>query len=212
MIGDTAYGTQLLEGITVIALEQAVAAPLATRHLGDLGARVIKVERPGGGDFARHYDAAVEGEASYFVWLNRGKESLELDLKARSDHALLSRIISRADVVIQNLVPGAVSRLGLDAVTLRQQHPGLIHCSISGYGSEGPYASRKAYDLLVQCESGLLSVTGTPDEPCKVGVSVVDIATGMYAFSGILAALFQRERTGEGATLSVAMLDGPRSG
>ncbi|MEU4454504.1 CaiB/BaiF CoA-transferase family protein [Nocardioides sp. NPDC023903] len=196
-----------LEGITVVALEHAVAAPLATRHLADLGARVIKVERPASGDFARQYDRSVHGEASYFVWLNRGKESIELDLKDEPDRALLLSIIDQADVLVQNLLPGAVARLGLDAATLRARCPGLIHCSISGYGSDGPYAAKKAYDLLVQCESGLLSVTGTPDQPAKVGISVVDIATGMYAYSGILAALYDRERTGRGATLEVAMLD-----
>ena len=196
-----------LEGITVLALEHAVAAPFATRHLADLGARVIKVERRGVGDFAREYDRSVHGEASYFVWLNRGKESIELDLKSPDDLRLLGTILDQTDVLVQNLLPGAVDRLGLDAATLRTRRPELIHCSISGYGADGPYAGKKAYDLLVQCESGLLSTTGSPEEPAKVGVSVVDIATGMYAFSGILAALYERERTGVGATLSVAMLD-----
>ena len=196
-----------LAGITVVALEHAVAAPFTTRHLADLGARVIKVERPGIGDFAREYDRSVHGQASYFVWLNRGKESIELDLKSPEDHALLLSIIDTADVLVQNLLPGAVERLGLDAATLRGRRPSLIHCSITGYGTEGPFAAKKAYDLLVQCESGLLSTTGTPEEPAKVGVSVVDIATGMYAYTGILTALYQRERSGTGATLSVAMLD-----
>jgi crotonobetainyl-CoA:carnitine CoA-transferase CaiB-like acyl-CoA transferase len=196
-----------LDGITVVALEHAVAAPFATRHLADLGARVIKVERPGKGDFAREYDRSVHGEASYFVWLNRGKESIELDLKSAPDLELLHSILETADVLVQNLLPGAVERLGLDAPTLRARRPELVHCSISGYGAEGPYADKKAYDLLVQCESGLLSTTGSPEEPAKVGISVVDIATGMYAFSGILAALYERERTGIGATLGVAMLD-----
>ncbi|MCW2819835.1 MAG: L-carnitine dehydratase/bile acid-inducible protein [Marmoricola sp.] len=196
-----------LDGITVVALEHAVAAPFTTRHLADLGARVIKVERPGVGDFAREYDRSVHGEASYFVWLNRGKESLELDLKSAPDLALLQRVLEQADVVVQNLLPGAAGRLGLDAATLRARRPELIHCSISGYGDGGPYGDKKAYDLLIQCESGLLSTTGSVEEPAKVGVSVVDIATGMYAFSGILAALYERERTGSGATLSVAMLD-----
>jgi len=196
-----------LDGITVVALEHAVAAPFTTRHLADLGARVLKVERPGTGDFAREYDRSVHGEASYFVWLNRGKESIELDLKSASDLALLHAMLDHADVLVQNLLPGAVDRLGLDAGTLRARRPELIHCSISGYGAEGPYAGKKAYDLLVQCESGLLSTTGSPQEPAKVGISVVDIATGVYAFSGILAALYERERTGVGATLSVAMLD-----
>jgi len=198
---------QPLEGITVVALEQAVAAPFATRQLADLGARVIKVERPGVGDFARQYDRAVHGEASYFVWLNRGKESIELDLKDPADRAVLDRMIDDADVVLQNLVPGAVERLGLDATTLRARRPRLIHCSISGYGSSGPYRTKKAYDLLVQCEAGLVSVTGTPDEYTKVGVSIADVATGMYAYTGILTALYERERTGNGSTLEVAMID-----
>ena len=196
-----------LDGITVVALEQAVAAPFATRHLADLGARVIKVERPGAGDFARHYDRTVHGDASYFVWLNRGKESIELDIKDSEDRALLDRILDQADVLVQNLIPGAVERLGLDAETLRSRRPDLIHCSISGYGPEGPYRTKKAYDLLVQCEAGMVSVTGTPDEHAKVGVSIADIATGMYAYTGILTALYERERTGVGSTLEIAMLD-----
>jgi itaconate CoA-transferase len=203
----TAQQALPLDGVTVVALEHAVAAPFTTRHLADLGARVIKVERPGVGDFAREYDRSVHGEASYFVWLNRGKESIELDLKCADDLALLHTILDQADVLVQNLLPGAVDRLGLDADTMRARRPELVHCSISGYGTEGPYADKKAYDLLVQCESGLLCTTGSPEEPAKVGISVVDIATGMYAFSGILAALYERERTGVGATLSVAMLD-----
>jgi crotonobetainyl-CoA:carnitine CoA-transferase CaiB-like acyl-CoA transferase len=198
---------QPLEGLTVVALEQAVAAPLATRQLADLGARVIKVERPGAGDFARGYDRTVNGEASYFVWLNRGKESIELDLKDAADRAVLDAIVDQADVLVQNLVPGAVERLGLDAGSLRARRPDLIHCSISGYGSTGPYRSKKAYDLLVQCEAGLVSVTGTETDYAKVGVSVADIATGMYAHSGILTALYERTRTGQGSTLEVAMLD-----
>lgn len=196
-----------LDGITVVSLEQAVAAPFATRQLADLGARVIKVERPDVGDFAREYDRTVHGDASYFVWLNRGKESIELDIKDTADRAVLDAMIDRADVVVQNLVPGAVERLGLDAKTLRARRPELVHCSISGYGPDGPYRSKKAYDLLVQCEAGLLSTTGTEDEPAKVGVSVADIATGMYAYSGILSALLRRFRAGEGATVEVAMLD-----
>ena len=196
-----------LDGITVVALEQAVAAPFATRHLADLGARVIKVERPGAGDFARHYDRTVHGDASYFVWLNRGKENIELDIKDSEDRALLDRILDQADVLVQNLIPGAVERLGLDAETLRSRRPDLIHCSISGYGPEGPYRTKKAYDLLVQCEAGMVSVTGTPDEHAKVGVSIADIATGMYAYTGILTALYERERTGVGSTLEIAMLD-----
>ncbi|USX53944.1 CaiB/BaiF CoA-transferase family protein [Lentzea sp. HUAS12] len=194
-----------LDGITVVALEQAVAAPLATRHLADLGARVIKVERPGAGDFARDYDRTVHGQSSYFVWLNRGKESIELDIK--NEIELLHALIARADVFVQNLAPGAAERLGLGAEALRAQHPSLIHCSVSGYGPHGPYRDKKAYDLLVQCETGLLATTGTPDVPSKAGISVADIATGMYAYSGILTALYDREHTGQGASLHVAMID-----
>lgn len=196
-----------LEGITVVALEQAVAAPFATRQLADLGARVIKVERPGVGDLARHYDRTVHGESSYFVWLNRGKESVELDIKRPDGRALLDALLEEADVFVQNLIPGAVERLGLDADTLRATCPELIHCSVSGYGPEGPYRAKKAYDLLVQCETGLLMTTGTPEVPSKAGISIADIATGMYAYSGILTALYDRERTGQGASLHVAMLD-----
>ena len=195
-----------LDGLTVVSLEQAVAAPFATRQLADLGARVIKVERAAG-DFARGYDHTVKGLSSYFAWLNRGKESIVLDIKDPADRALLTAMIGRADVFVQNLAPGAASRLGLDSETLRAGHPGLITCSISGYGDDGPYRTKKAYDLLVQCETGLLSVTGTPESPAKAGISVADIAAGMYAYSGILAALYERERTGEGTNLSVAMLD-----
>jgi crotonobetainyl-CoA:carnitine CoA-transferase CaiB-like acyl-CoA transferase len=196
-----------LDGITVVALEHAVAAPLATRHLADLGARVIKVERPEVGDFARHYDTSVHGQASYFVWLNRGKESIELDLKDPDDRTVLDRMVASADVLVQNLAPGAAARLGLDAAALREAHPRLVHCSITGYGDSGPSADRKAYDLLVQCEAGLVEANGSPEQPAKVGVSVVDIATGTQAYAGILAALYERERTGKGATLSVAMID-----
>jgi itaconate CoA-transferase len=196
-----------LGDITVVALEQAVAAPYATRQLADLGARVIKIERPGAGDFARGYDRTTRGQSSYFVWLNRGKESAELDVKDPADRALLGAMISRADVFVQNLIPGAARRLGLDAETLRANRPSLIHCSISGYGEDGPYASKKAYDLLVQCETGLVMSTGTPETPAKAGFSVADLSTGMFAFSGILAALYDRERTGEGATLRVSLLD-----
>jgi len=198
---------QTLEDITVVALEQAVAVPFATRQLADLGARVIKVERPDVGDFARDYDHTVHGQASYFVWLNRGKESVALDIKNPDDRAVLDALLARADVFIQNLAPGAVDRLGLDARTLRRRYPRLITCSVSGYGNDGPYRSKKAYDLLVQCEAGLLSITGGSDEPAKVGISVADIAAGMYAYSGILTALYERERTGKGSTLDVAMLD-----
>lgn len=196
-----------LEDITVVAVEQAVAAPFATRQLADLGARVIKIERPGGGDFARRYDQTVHGESSYFVWLNRGKESVELDVKDRADRRLLDAMIARADVFVQNLVPGAAERLGLDAETLRAARPELIHCSISGYGPDGPYRSKKAYDLLLQCETGLVMSTGTPEVPAKAGFSIADIATGMYAYSGILTALYDRARTGVGASLHVAMID-----
>ncbi|MEO3860671.1 CaiB/BaiF CoA-transferase family protein [Acrocarpospora sp. B8E8] len=196
-----------LSGVTVVALEQAVAAPFATRQLADLGARVIKVERPGAGDFARDYDRTVHGESSYFVWLNRGKESIELDIKSAADRAVLDAIIDRVDVLVQNLTPGAVERLGLDAVTLRERRPELIHCSISGYGTGGPDGGRKAYDLLVQCEAGLVMATGTSEEPSKVGISIADIATGMYAYSGILTALLQRATQGVGATIEVAMID-----
>ncbi len=196
-----------LSGITVVALEQAVAAPFATRQLADLGARVIKVERPGAGDFARDYDHTVLGQASYFVWLNRGKESLELDVKAEHGQHVLAALLDRADVFVQNLAPGAADRLGLTATALRARHPRLICCSVSGYGADGPYARKKAYDLLVQCEAGLLSVTGTPDTPAKAGISVADIAAGMYAYTGVLTALYERERTGHGSTVEVAMLD-----
>lgn len=196
-----------LDGITVVSLEQAVAAPFATRQLCDLGARVIKVERPGVGDFARDYDRSVHGESSYFMWLNRGKQSVELDIKDFEDRQVLDAAIAGADVVVQNLAPGAVERLGLDAATLRAQRPDLVHCSISGYGAPGPYTGRKAYDLLVQCETGLPMTTGTPDFPSKVGVSIADIATGMYAYSGVLTALFRRATTGEGSTIEIAMID-----
>jgi itaconate CoA-transferase len=196
-----------LTGVTVVSLEQAVAAPFATRQLADLGARVIKVERAGAGDFARDYDRAVHGQASYFVWLNRGKESIELDVKSSRGQQVLAALLARADVFVQNLAPGAADRLGLSASRLRTRHPRLICCSVSGYGPDGPYQHKKAYDLLVQCEAGLLSVTGTPEAPAKAGISVADIAAGMYAFSGVLTALYERERTGTGTSVDVAMLD-----
>lgn len=196
-----------LDGITVVALEQAVAAPFATRQLADLGARVIKVERPLVGDFARRYDETVNGLSSHFVWLNRSKESLTLDVKQAEGATILRRLVADADVFLHNLAPGAVERLGFGATTLRAEHPRLITCAISGYGGAGPYRDRKAYDLLVQCEVGLLSITGTPEEPAKVGISVADIAAGVYAYSGVLTALFQRERTGEGSALEVSLLD-----
>lgn len=196
-----------LVGVTVVALEQAVAAPFATRQLADLGARVIKVERPIVGDFARGYDETVHGLSSYFVWLNRSKESLTLDVKHREGAAILRRLIAGADVFLHNLAPGAVERLGFGSVALRAEYPRLITCAISGYGSSGPYRDKKAYDLLVQCEAGLLSITGSPEEPAKVGISVADIAAGVYAFSGVLTALYQRERTGMGSALEVSLLD-----
>lgn len=195
-----------LDGVTVVSLEQAVSAPYATRQLADLGARVIKIERPGG-DFARDYDRAVKGMSAYFVWCNRGKESVVLDLKDPDDRALLDRILSRADVFVQNLAPGAADRLGLGTATLREQWRRLIVCNISGYGDRGPYRDKKAFDLLVQCEAGLVSLTGTPESPARAGASLADIASAMYAFSGVLSALYERERTGEGSAFDVAMLD-----
>ena len=196
-----------LDGVTVVALEQAVAAPFATRQLADLGARVIKVERPVVGDFARGYDAVVQGLSSHFVWLNRSKESLTLDLKRPEAGEVVDRLIARADVFVQNLAPGAAGRLGLDAATLRADHPRLIVCNVSGYGDTGPYRDKKAYDLLVQAEAGLVSITGTEDEVVKSAISVADIAAGMYAYSGILTALFRRAQSGEGATVDVSMLE-----
>jgi itaconate CoA-transferase len=200
-------GSLPLEGVTVVSLEQAVAAPFTTRQLADLGSRVIKVERPEVGDFARGYDETVNGLASHFVWLNRSKESLALDLKKDDAKEVLLRLIEDADVFVQNLAPGAARRLGLGAEELRGKRPSLIHCSISGYGEGGPYTQKKAYDLLVQCEAGLVLITGTSETPSKVGISVADIAAGMYAYSGILAALLRRDKTGEGATLEVSMLE-----
>ncbi len=196
-----------LEGITVVSLEQAVAAPFATRQLADLGARVIKIERPGVGDFARQYDTTVKGLSSHFVWLNRSKESLTLDLKQPEAKDILNRLLARADVFIHNLAPGAAGRLGFGADRLREEYPQVIICGVSGYGSTGPYRDKKAYDLLIQCETGLVSITGTPETPSKVGISAADIAAGMYAYSGILAALFQRERSGEGMEIEVSMLE-----
>ena len=199
--------TRPLDGITLVALEQAVAAPFATRQLADLGARVIKIERPGVGDFARDYDQTVKGQSAYFVWLNRSKESLTLDVKHARAAEILKRLIGNADVFIQNLAPGAAGRLGLDAVTLLAKHPRLIVCDVSGYGDSGPYAHKKAYDLLVQSEAGVLSVTGTPETQTKVGISIVDISAGMYAYSGILTALYQREKTGKGTRVDVTMFE-----
>ena len=196
-----------LDGVTVVALEQAVAAPFATRQLADLGARVVKVERPVVGDFARGYDATVRGLSSHFVWLNRSKESLTLDLKRPEARGVVAKLIDGADVFVQNLAPGAADRLGLDAGTLRARRPRLVVCNVSGYGATGPYRDKKAYDLLVQAEAGLVSITGTPDQVVKSSISVADIAAGMYAWSGVLTALFRRERSGEGATIEVSMLE-----
>src|SRR3954452_17793797 len=196
-----------LHGVTVVSCEQAVAAPLATRHLADLGARVIKIERPGSGDFARGYDETVRGMSSHFVWLNRSKESIALDLKSPGDLETVFRLLERADVFVQNFAPGAAERLGLGAAALRARFPRLITCSVSGYGSSGPYRDAKAYDLLIQSEAGLVSVTGTPEEPAKSGIPAADIGAGMYAFSGILAALYDRERTGVGTHLEISLFD-----
>ena len=196
-----------LAGITVVAVEQAVAAPFATRHLADLGARVIKIERPGVGDFARRYDTTVKGMASHFVWLNRSKESLTLDLKHPEAPPILRALLAGADVFVHNLAPGAMDRLGFGLAALRDDYPRLIVVEISGYGSSGPYREKKAYDLLIQCEAGLVSTTGTPENPAKAGISVADIAAGMYAYSGILTALYRRERTGVGAAFEVSLFE-----
>jgi itaconate CoA-transferase len=196
-----------LAGITVVALEQVIAAPFATRQLAELGARVIKIERPGVGDASRGYDTTVKGLSSHFVWVNRSKESLSLDAKHPEANAILAKLVAKADVFIQNLAPGAAGRLGLGAEELRKKHPRLIWCGISGYGEKGPYSAKRAYDLLVQCEAGLLSVTGSPDAPAKAGIPIADIAAGMYAFSGILAALYRRTATNEGATLDISMFE-----
>ncbi|WP_310734371.1 CaiB/BaiF CoA transferase family protein [Ideonella livida] len=200
-----------LDGLTVLSLEHAVAAPLCTRQLADLGARVIKIERPDSGDFARGYDRRVHGQSSYFVWLNRGKESLALDLKHPRAAATLAALLAQADVLVQNLAPGAAARMGLDFDSLQARHPRLIVCDISGYGDDpqrpGPYRDKKAYDLLIQSESGFLSVTGTPEAPAKAGASIADIAAGMHAYSAVLAALLQRGRTGQGSRIDVSMLE-----
>lgn len=198
---------QPLRGLTVVSLEQAIAAPYATRQLADLGARVIKVERPGVGDFARGYDQRVNGLSSHFVWVNRNKESLTLDVKDPRGREVLGRLLATADVFVQNLAPGAAARMGLGAGELQEANPRLVVCDISGYGSGGPYGALKAYDLMVQSEAGLLSITGTPAEMAKVGVSVSDIAAGMYAYSGVLAALLQRAITGSGPVVDVSMLE-----
>lgn len=197
-----------LNGITIVTLEHAIAAPFATRQLADLGARVIKVERPGVGDFARGYDERVRGVASHFVWTNRSKESLTLDVKHPEAQAILKRLIhEQADVVVQNLAPGAAARLGLSYEALSAEKSGIIVCDISGYGGDGPYRDKKAYDLLIQGESGFLSVTGTPETPSKAGPSIADISAGMYAYSNILAALLQRQQTGRGCKIDVSMLE-----
>jgi crotonobetainyl-CoA:carnitine CoA-transferase CaiB-like acyl-CoA transferase len=194
-------------GLKVVALEQAVAAPFCSRQFADLGADVIKIERPDGGDFARGYDAVVNGLSAYFVWLNRGKRSIALDVKAERGREVCVRMIARADIFLHNLAPGAVERLRFGYAELAAAHPRLIWCGISGYGPDGPYRDRKAYDLLVQAESGVASVTGTPDAPAKVGVSVADISAGMYAYSSILAALYARERNGRGERIDISMLE-----
>jgi itaconate CoA-transferase len=196
-----------LKGVRVLALEQAVAAPLCTQHLRDLGARVIKVERPGSGDFARAYDSSVAGESAWFYWLNRGKQSLALDLKQPRAAGILSRLLARADVFIQNMAPGAASKLGLGSEVLRRRYPALIVCNISGYGNDGPYRDRKAYDAVLQGETGVIALTGTDGEPARAGISVADIATGMYALSSILAALYQRRGDGEGCAIDVSLFD-----
>ena len=196
-----------LDGITVIALEHVIAAPFCTRQLADLGARIIKIERPGDGDFARGYDTQVEGLSSHFVWVNRSKESLTLDLKQSAALSILKNLLKTADVFIQNLAPGAAARMGLTAEALQKDNPGLILCSISGYGNDGPYRDKKAYDLLIQSEAGFLSITGTPETPSKAGNSIADIAAGMYAYTNILAALLQRGKTGKGTVIDISMLE-----
>ena len=196
-----------LDGITVVTLEHAIAAPFCTRQLADLGARVIKVERPGVGDFARNYDERVRGLASHFVWINRSKESLTLDLKHAKAGGILGKLLEKADVLVQNLAPGAAARLGLSFDALKEKCPTLIVCDISGYGADGPYRDKKAYDLLIQSEAGFLSVTGSPDEPAKAGNSIADIAAGMYAYTNVLAALMQRGKTGRGCAIDISMLE-----
>ena len=196
-----------LDGVTVVTLEHAIAAPFCTRQLADLGARVIKVERPGAGDFARAYDKRVKGLASHFVWTNRSKESITLDVKHPDAKEVLEKLLEEADVLVQNLAPGAADRLGLSYEALCDKHPQLIVCNISGYGDDGPYRDKKAYDLLIQSESGFLSVTGTPDSPSKAGCSIADIAAGMYAYTNILSALIQRQKTNKGCNIDVSMLE-----
>ncbi len=205
-----------LEGITVVALEHVIAAPFATRHLADMGARVIKIERPStesqpggqrGGDFARHYDTRAQGQSSHFVWVNRSKESLALDLKDPRADEVMARLLERADVLIQNLAPGATARMGLDYASLKAKYPKLIVCDISGYGQNGPYRDRKAYDLLIQSEAGFLSTTGTEAAPAKSGISIADIAAGMYAYTNILNAILLRQKTGQGSHIDISMLE-----
>jgi itaconate CoA-transferase len=196
-----------LSGITVVSLEQAIAAPLASRHLADWGARVIKIERPGNGDFCRDYDSVMNGMSSQFAWTNRSKESLALDVKSSEGRRVLDALLPRADVFLQNLAPGAAKRLGLDSAALVERFPRLIACDISGYGSGGPYSEKKAYDLLVQCEAGFLSINGTEEQPAKCAIAVVDTATGMYVLNGVLMALFNRERTGKGMAFEVSLFD-----
>lgn len=203
----TSKPTLPLDGITVVSLEQAIAAPFCTRQLADLGARVIKVERPGVGDFARAYDTRVNGMASHFIWTNRSKESLALDLKSPQDLGVLMKLLEKTDVLVQNLAPGAADRLGLSYEKLQEKLPSLIVCDISGYGQDGPYRDKKAYDLLIQSEAGILSTTGTPTEPAKVGISIADISAGMYAYTNILAAIMQRGKTGLGSRIDISMLE-----
>ncbi len=196
-----------LDGITIVALEHVIAAPFATRQLADLGARVIKIERPGGGDFARNYDERAQGMSSHFTWVNRSKESLTLDLKQDAALSILKKLLETADVFVQNLAPGAAARMGLSPDTLQAINPKLIYCNLSGYGEDGPYRDKKAYDLLIQSEAGLLSITGTPEVPSKVGISIADIAAGMYTYTNILAALLQRQKTGKGSVIDISMLE-----
>jgi crotonobetainyl-CoA:carnitine CoA-transferase CaiB-like acyl-CoA transferase len=196
-----------LDGITIVALEHVIAAPFATRQLADLGARVIKIERPGAGDFARHYDEQAKGMSSHFTWVNRSKESLTLDLKQEGALIILKQLLQKADVFVQNLAPGAAARMGLSPEALQALNPKLIYCNLSGYGEDGPYRDKKAYDLLIQSEAGLLSITGTPDEPSKAGISIADIAAGMYTYTNIMAALLLRQKTGKGSVIDVSMLE-----
>jgi crotonobetainyl-CoA:carnitine CoA-transferase CaiB-like acyl-CoA transferase len=196
-----------LDGITIVALEHVIAAPFATRQLADLGARVIKIERPGTGDFARHYDERAKGMSSHFTWVNRSKESLTLDLKQDAALSILKKLLQTADIFVQNLAPGAAARMGLSPEALQALNPKLIYCNLSGYGEDGPYRDKKAYDLLIQSEAGLLSITGTTDEPSKAGISIADIAAGMYTYTNIMAALLLRQKTGKGSVIDVSMLE-----